>query len=211
MISIDDTLSEDFGTDPDSPAYAEGPFYILHNGIPEVGSHLIQIDDEMQLSGETRAFTFDDTYMVSVSDDGNRVYLRSDKYDSTFDLRPLRLEDAEELYPEYVFLDLEHFKMFAEEQLVRLNSIYGETVQINYGVTLDEDGSVLDLVRSDNTGVFVRDNGRWIALDLESEDESDTIDGYEWVDVTADAIEFFDSNGSVDGLTRLDIAPYAVN
>lgn len=96
----------------------------------------------------------------------------------------------------------------------QFKSLYNEKTgttnveQESYGVTLDEGGNVLDLIRSDETGTFYRENGQWIAIDTDDESASDIIDGPEWVDASANIVPFFDANSDSDHITREEILPF---
>lgn len=81
----------------------------------------------------------------------------------------------------------------------------------SFGLTLDEDDStVLELVKSDETGVYVRENEAWVQLDPEAdEDANPTVYGAIWYDVNVDAIPVFD-DGAESSLTKEDFAQFIV-
>ena len=81
----------------------------------------------------------------------------------------------------------------------------------SFGLTLDEDDiTVLELVKTDETGVYVRENETWVQLDPEAdEDANPTVYGAIWYDVTVDAIPVFD-DGAESSLTREDFAQFIV-
>jgi hypothetical protein len=57
--------------------------------------------------------------------------------------------------------------------------------------TIDDDGNVLELIRSATDGVFVREDGDWVPVD--ADEEQPTIDDMEWADTTRRGIAFWDS------------------
>jgi len=57
--------------------------------------------------------------------------------------------------------------------------------------TIDDDGNVLELIRSNAEGVFIREDGDWAEVDIE--DEQPTIDDMEWADTNRRGIAFWDS------------------
>lgn len=81
----------------------------------------------------------------------------------------------------------------------------------SFGLTLDEDDStVLELVKSDENGVYVRENETWVQLDPEAdEDANPTVYGAIWYDVGVDAIPVFD-DGEESDLTKEDFAQFIV-
>jgi hypothetical protein len=84
----------------------------------------------------------------------------------------------------------------------------GEGVLSPYNFTVDEDGTVLELIQSDETGVYVRDNADWV--EVNTEEEQPTIDDLEWVEVTEDAIPFWDSASGTETVTRDQITQFEV-
>jgi hypothetical protein len=79
-----------------------------------------------------------------------------------------------------------------------------------YFFTVSMDGEVLELIKSDKQGVAVRDNGKWVPLDLDN--ENPTVDDQEWIGVNNDAIKFWDDEGEKNAnLKRDDVLKYAVN
>ena len=57
--------------------------------------------------------------------------------------------------------------------------------------TIDEDGSVLELIMSSADGVFIRENGGW--TEVNTDQEQPTIDDQEWLDTTEAGVSFWDS------------------
>lgn len=84
--------------------------------------------------------------------------------------------------------------------------------QDEYGVTLDDDGNVLELVLTNSSGVFIFSDDQWIAVDPEgvNEDE-DTVYGREWLDVSAEILPFFVEHQHEDVITREQIAPFVTS
>lgn len=81
----------------------------------------------------------------------------------------------------------------------------------SYGLTVDEDDTtVLELVKSDENGVYVRENETWTALDSEADEESTpTVYGAIWYDVTVDAIPVYDDGAEKD-LQKSDFDTFIV-
>lgn len=85
-----------------------------------------------------------------------------------------------------------------------------ETAQ--YGATVREDGEILEIIRTDITGTYVRENGSWTPLDPDAdEDDNPTVYGPEWVFVSEDVIPYFDSHSGSDALKKSDIEQFIVN
>lgn len=74
--------------------------------------------------------------------------------------------------------------------------------------TVSDDGEVLELIQSDDEGVAVRENGDWTQLNLD--DPQPTVDDQEWLEVTEDAIAFWDGVEDPEDLTRDDVVKFAV-
>lgn len=79
----------------------------------------------------------------------------------------------------------------------------------SFGVTVDtDDSTVLELVKSDENGVYVREGENWVQLDPEaSEEDTPTVYGAIWYDVTPDAIPVFD-DGEESALTKDDFSQF---
>jgi len=77
--------------------------------------------------------------------------------------------------------------------------------------TVSDDGEVLELIKSNADGVFVRDNGDWTPVN--PDEDQPTIDDQEWIDVNPDeAVAFWDKQQSSESaVTRDDILKYALN
>lgn len=63
-------------------------------------------------------------------------------------------------------------------------------------LTVDENGRVLELIFSDTSGVYYRDNGTWVKVP-DNEDPPTIVDR-EWVDVPADAVAVYDKKRAAD-------------
>jgi hypothetical protein len=73
--------------------------------------------------------------------------------------------------------------------------------------TIDEDGSVLELIKSDADGVFIRENGGW--AEVNTDQEQPTVDDQEWLDTTEAGIAFWDSLSEDErDITREDVLEY---
>lgn len=81
-----------------------------------------------------------------------------------------------------------------------------------YGATVREDGEVLEIVRTDITGTYVRENGKWTVVDPDGDEEDNpTIYGPEWVFVSEEILPYFDKHVGSDSLKRSDIEQFIVN
>lgn len=60
-------------------------------------------------------------------------------------------------------------------------------------VTADDDGNVLALIFSDETDVYIRESGEWRPI---AENGDTRVDDREWVDVSPEFVEIFDSEAS---------------
>lgn len=72
--------------------------------------------------------------------------------------------------------------------------------------TVDDDGNVLELIRSDAEGVFVRENGDWSPVDTAA--DQPTVDDLEWLDATPGAVEFWDGLTDTENVTRESVLEY---
>lgn len=93
---------------------------------------------------------------------------------------------------------------------VRSDSEAG-TLEPTIAFTVDDQDNVLELIKSDDTGVFVRENADWTPVDTDT--EQPTIDDQEWLDVNeAEATAFWDQSGGEDAaITREDVLEYALD
>lgn len=85
------------------------------------------------------------------------------------------------------------------------------TDSVQYGITVDDDGNVLELVQVSPEGVFVRANGTWVGVDTDAESEDDTVFGREWFDVSEDATELYDVLETEDIIQKSEFDPVIVN
>lgn len=78
------------------------------------------------------------------------------------------------------------------------------SIEASYGITVDEDDStVLELVKSDGNGTYLRQDESWVNIDPEaSEDDYPTVYGTIWYDVSVDAIPVFDDATGEDTITK---------
>lgn len=83
-----------------------------------------------------------------------------------------------------------------------------EEIAETIAFTVDEDGSVKELIRSDAEGVAVREDGDWSPVNVD--EDQPTIDDLEWVDTTRRGVAFWDSlDEDEKELTREQIEKYA--
>lgn len=76
--------------------------------------------------------------------------------------------------------------------------------------TIDEDDQVLELLEEQEDGLVVRVNGDWVPV--ATDEEQPTIFDIEWVDVSDDALEFWDEANRKDGsVTRADISQFVAS
>jgi hypothetical protein len=74
-------------------------------------------------------------------------------------------------------------------------------------VTVDDKGSVLELIQEDSEGLLVRENGDW--TEVNTDDENPTIFEQEWIDVSDDIVDFWDDAQSKDeDVTKEDIEQF---
>lgn len=83
-----------------------------------------------------------------------------------------------------------------------------EEIAETIAFTVDEDGSVKELIRSDTEGVAIREDGDWSPVNID--EDQPTIDDLEWVDTTRRGVAFWDSlDEDEKELTREQIEKYA--
>lgn len=83
-----------------------------------------------------------------------------------------------------------------------------ETVE-TIAFTVDEDGKVLELIKSDAEGVAIREDGDWSPVNID--EAQPTIDDMEWLDTNRRGVAFWDSLDEDEReLTRDKIEKYAV-
>lgn len=82
---------------------------------------------------------------------------------------------------------------------------------IEYGITVRDDGEVLELIRHDPTGSYLRENGKWVKIDPDAEEEVyPTVYNQEWHEVDEDILDFYDQNAGRDGISLRDVQLYVV-
>lgn len=91
--------------------------------------------------------------------------------------------------------------------------VRGEVVDTtSYGISLaDDDVTVLDLVKVDENGVYVRESDAWVALDPDAEEEDERVYGHIWYDVSEDAVSVFDSNFTEKAPTKEDFSTFILS
>lgn len=99
-----------------------------------------------------------------------------------------------------------------EELLQRARAAMSEAGgYIEYGVTVRGDGEVLELLRHDPTGSYLRDSGRWVLIDRDApEEQYPTVYNQEWHEVDEDILDFFDTNQRNEAVTLRDIELYVI-
>lgn len=193
-----------------------GPFFVIHNGESiEFGFDLKTNGSSIVFSNGSRTYGLDETYESNISEDGYVVF-HSDTYDSTFEIRELTLDDVEYAYGIHEidrFSTLEEFKEQLYTDLQWSSGSLGEAEfvdqpDVTFSFTIDDDGNILELIKSDDEGVWVRENGDWILTD--SNDPNDTIWDKEWLDVSEDAIKFWDeSQNDEEPISRDRVVKYS--
>lgn len=84
------------------------------------------------------------------------------------------------------------------------------TLEPTLAFTIDDDENVVELIRSDESGVSVRESGDWVPVNTDEDQPS--IDDLEWLDVTEAAIEFWDTQSEEAGaVKRDDVLEYALD
>lgn len=74
--------------------------------------------------------------------------------------------------------------------------------------TIDENDKVLELIESGEDGLMVRTDEDWIPVD--STEDNPTIDDLEWLDVSDDALEYWDEVEDEDEVVlRKDVMRFA--
>lgn len=74
--------------------------------------------------------------------------------------------------------------------------------------TIDENDKVLELIETGEDGLMVRTDEDWIPVD--STEDNPTIDDLEWLDVSDDALEFWDEVEDEDEVVlREDVMRFA--
>lgn len=80
---------------------------------------------------------------------------------------------------------------------------------VEYGITTREDGEVLELIRHDPTGSYLRDGGKWVKIDPDAPEEAyPTVYNQEWHEVAEDILDFYDQNASGEGISLRDVQMY---
>lgn len=201
---------------------ALGPFAMEHNGEMTLGGRLTEVAPGLYTVDDmSNAFEFGDGYVAETS--GDTLTFRNDQAESVFVMRPLELTDVEWAFPEGTDApaDLETLDEMASEMFagnwqppeVKALTSAGEPIdQDHMFMTLDDNDKVLELARSDETGIYVRSNGGWFRIDANAtEEDQPTIWNREWVDVDPNAVAVFDASESDQSeLKRTDFEKYII-
>lgn len=219
------TLRGPFARNEDT--IAEGPFVVEHGGLSSIGAHLERNGNEYTLFDGDRMLVLDETYTIQVEPDGKIIRATSAQYHSNILIRPLTGEDYVLLGPDAEEEPLAELMFTAYDQ-VRRNGILGDETpaRVNralvaagrpieegeFGITVDENGVVLELVKVTENGVFIREGAAWTALDPDTaESDEDTVYGREWFDVRPDAVIVYDEQADADTLSKDDFTSYILN
>lgn len=82
--------------------------------------------------------------------------------------------------------------------------------RLKYGVTSGISDEILELIRVEADGIYVRDNGKWILLDPTLEEEEyPTVYNVTYHDVSDDFVLFYDIKNK-DDLTLQDVKDFIV-
>lgn len=206
---------------------SEGPFHVTHNGVETFGTHLVQQETIVFFDGG-RVIEIDENYTIDIS--GDVVTFINEAINSHIVLRPIEMGDikilpqlnastVEEL-EDAVYLGLlqngltgdeTKYYMPAEKTIIAAAPAPEDLVpEAFFGITVDEDGTVLELVKTDASGTYVRENETWVALDPDAdEEENPTVYGMDWYDVSVDIIPVYDDSAESDQ-TLLDFETFIV-
>lgn len=189
------------------------PFKLTHNGEDVQLALAESYGPAFSIVTESRVYGIDDTYEVQVDEDTFTIH--SDAYDSTFVISPIKLSDKSLLSDPTDIATVEDIServiniLAPSRSKIRDLDVIdnADGVSSEYNFTIDEDGSsVVELIRSDDAGIAVRDNGEWI--DVNADEEQPTIDDLEWVEVSEDAVDFWDN--ATDTVKKDDILQFEV-
>lgn len=83
-------------------------------------------------------------------------------------------------------------------------SLYAEGSDVHLYVTVkdDDENEILELVKSDPDGMFIRDNHEWLKIDPDA--DNDRVWDRVIFDVTPDAVDIFDKLMDTDGVAFVD-------
>lgn len=148
----------------------------------EITKSVLSVKDHYNSLGYTATQAFDNIYSSMSSDDENLQVTEG---------------NLEDLAKEYEGEPMEPMTAAAptEDDM---------QVGVTYGITVDEDDStVLELVKSDGNGTYLRQDESWVNIDPEaSEDDYPTVYGTIWYDVLVDAIPVFDDAAGEDTINK---------
>ena len=124
---------------------------------------------------------------------------------NAFDAARELQEDTTDLPAEVITGDLQY------DLLEKVHEGIGMAAAPEYSMTIREDGEVLEAIRTDPLGQYLRVNGLWELIDPEAdEEEYPTVYGQEWHEVTEDAIAVFDQRSGGDDFTRDEVEMYFI-
>lgn len=160
-----------------------GHFGLLdYDESDEVTKSVLAVKDHFNSLGFTATQAFDSIYSTMSSDDESIAIVSG---------------NLEDLANEYEGKPMEAVTAAAptEEDMA---------VGVTYGITVDEDDStVLELVKSDQNGTYLRQDESWVNIDPEaSEEDYPTVYGTIWYDVSVDAVPVFDDATGEDTITK---------
>jgi hypothetical protein len=124
---------------------------------------------------------------------------------NAFDAARELQEDTTDLPAEVIYGDLQF------DLLEKVHEGIGMAAAPEYSMTVREDGEVLEAIRTDPLGQYLRVNGLWELIDPEADEEDyPTVYGQEWHEVTEDAIAIFDKRSGADDFTRDEVETYFI-
>lgn len=82
----------------------------------------------------------------------------------------------------------------------------------SYGITINDDGVVLELVRTTSEGTYIRDGGDWALVDPNAtEEDYPTVYDQRWEDVQEDILDIYDkSTEEEDILNEEDVEDFFI-
>jgi hypothetical protein len=114
--------------------------------------------------------------------------------------------DGDYVFPEEAKKFLEYFR--DDDQTETLQEVLSD--QLNLWFALDDDGSVLELVKyqDDPDGTFIRSEGKWVDISYQDYPRLDEVTAIEATNESVAAWDFWSKKGQ--NLTLSDIEPYSV-
>lgn len=84
--------------------------------------------------------------------------------------------------------------------------------EIGYGVTVGEDKNILKFIKTDKNGTYIRDHGKWSAIDPEaSEEENPDVFDKPWYAVSNSFLLYFDVySAKKDAISLVEIQDFLI-